>query len=817
MLSDLVESLNPMQRKAVELGEENALILAGAGSGKTKVLTTRIAWLIANNMAYPSQILAVTFTNKAAREMRSRLEAMVSADLSGLWMGTFHGIAHKLLRLHYQDARLPKNFQIIDSSDQLSLIKRIMKDAGIDTDIHNPKSVQASINRFKEAGLRSGDVRVKDEQSLSIYQIYEERCHREGLVDFAELLLASVELLERNEILREHYADRFRWILVDEFQDTNELQFRWIRALANPKSTKNFVFCVGDDDQSIYAFRGARVGNMADFVKDYGITEIVKLEQNYRSTSHILDAANAVIANNTDRMGKNLWTDQNAGTPIDLYNARDDRDDARSITQDIMTNMRTGMKYSDFAVLYRNNSQSRVIEQYFTANGISYRIYGGLRFFDRAEVKDITAYLRVMTNPDDTSLLRVINHPPRGIGATSLERVTERAKELDCSLWDIISHPSDDSAVRRTQGFVKLIEDMREACQGLNLPDTIGTIIEKSGLKAHYEAQKDRDIRLENLSEVVNAASGYCSENGIGDDCPAFEVIEGGQMSPVDGFLSQATLEADDKNNAEEQNRDCVQLMTVHASKGLEFNTVYLTGLEEGLFPHGARDGENPEKALSEERRLMYVAMTRARKRLRISWCEERMLYGRSNFSDRSQFIDEIPAKHIHEINPRKSSGSSSHIDGDWQESRYGSGRYGRFSGGYGNGYGNSYGSGRSGYGSSSYSSSGSKNRYSGLKAESAKDLHSNEWRNAGLKKASDYLPSQTGSGMATIKKKEEVANVYGYNVGDVVEHKIFGRGKIEKILYPEKKEQMLIHVRFATGMKELLAQFASTSMTKIS
>lgn len=831
MLSDLVNSLNPMQRKAVELGRENALILAGAGSGKTKVLTTRIAWLIANNMAYPSQILAVTFTNKAAREMKTRLENMVSADLSGLWMGTFHGIAHKLLRLHHKDAGLPNTFQIIDSSDQLSLIKRIMKDAGVDTERVNPKSVQASINRFKEAGLRSGDVKVKDEWSLSLYQIYEERCHREGLVDFAELLLSSVELLERNQILRDHYAERFRWILVDEFQDTNELQFRWIRALADPKSKKNYVFCVGDDDQSIYAFRGARVGNMADFVKDYGITEIIKLEQNYRSTSHILDAANAVIANNEDRMGKNLWTDQGSGEKIDLYRAENDRDDARSITQDIMSRMRSGMKYSDFAVLYRNNSQSRVIEQYFTANGINYRIYGGLRFFDRAEVKDITAYLRVMTNPDDTSLLRVINHPPRGIGATSLERVAEKAKAENLSLWEVISTPSDDSAVRRTQGFVKLVDEMKEACQGLNLPDTIGMIIEKSGLKAFYEAQKDRDIRLENLSEVVNAASGYCSENGIDDDMPAFEVIEGGEMSPVAGFLSQAALEADDKNNGEE-NRDCVQLMTVHASKGLEFNTVYLTGLEQGLFPHNAREDEDQTKALSEERRLMYVAMTRARKRLRISWCQERMMYGRTDFSDRSQFIDEIPAKHINELNPQSGGGSMDDDDDDFGASRYGS-RYGRSSGygssrgsGYGSGYGNSYGSKSSGgygsgyskYGSGSSYGSGSKNRYSGLKASSAKDLHSNEWRNAGLKKASDFLGTTraTESGLGSIKKKENVPNAFGYNVGDTVEHKIFGRGKIEKILYPEKKEQTLLHVRFASGVKELLAQFAATSMTKL-
>ena len=438
-LMSLVESLNPMQRAAVELPAEHALILAGAGSGKTRVLTTRIAWILAQGMARPSQILAVTFTNKAAKEMQDRLEVMVTADIRTMWVGTFHGIANRLLRYHAEEAGLPKTFQIMDSSDQLSLIKRLMKEAGIDTDVNDPKAFQSRINRFKEAGLRASDVAADEESgNPGFYRLYESRCQKDGLVDFAELLLRSTELLERNAILREHYAARFRFVLVDEFQDTNALQFRWIKTIASPKSPTNAVFCVGDDDQSIYAFRGARVGNMADFITDYGVKHVVKLEQNYRSTSHILDAANAVIANNENRMGKNLWTDAGAGDRITIYEAADDKDEARSLTQEVLTDHRSGRPWKDFAVLYRNNAQSRLIEQYLTANAVPYRIYGGLRFFDRAEVKDVTAYLRLLSNPEDTSLLRVINQPPRGIGLTTMERITQEAQSRGVTLWQYI-------------------------------------------------------------------------------------------------------------------------------------------------------------------------------------------------------------------------------------------------------------------------------------------------------------------------------------------------------------------------------------------
>lgn len=817
MVQDIVATLNPRQRAAVELAPVNALILAGAGSGKTKVLTTRIAWLMARGAARPYEILAVTFTNKAAREMRTRLEAMVPIDISQMWMGTFHGLAHRLLRLHNVEANLPKTFQIIDQSDQLSLIKRIMKDAGIDPEARDPRSVQAMINTFKEKGLRSAAVQADETDTAghTIYAAYEGRCQREGLVDFAELLLRSVELLERNELVREHYARRFKFILVDEFQDTNALQFRWIRALSDPAGAGNSVFCVGDDDQSIYAFRGALVGNMARFVKEYGVREVIKLEQNYRSTGHILDAANAVIANNAERMGKNLWTDQGKGDRIELYNAQGDREEARQIVQDILTRSRCGENYRSFAILYRNNSQSRVLEQYLNANSIPYRIYGGLRFFDRAEVKDVTAYLRVMSNPDDTSLMRVINHPPRGIGATTVERVAAIAATRQCSMWEVISDPEVDPMVRRAGGFVLLVERLKEACEGLGLAEAVQKVIEVSGLKAHYEAQRDADIRLENLSEIVNAAKGYCEENGIDEENAAFDVMDGGTMSPVDGFLSQATLEADDKND-DAGSRDEVQMMTVHASKGLEFDNVYLTGLEENLFPHSTRNADDDraaEKALSEERRLMYVAMTRARKRLRISWCAERMLYGRTNSNPRSRFIDEIPAEHLHELNPvvDKAPGSA------WSGARYGSGASGYGRGGYsGGGYGSGYGS--SGYGGG-YGSRGTGSAPSWQRppsGEGARRLDSDGWRRAGVRPASEYAVRQTSSGLGSLKKKSEVPNAYGLSVGDMVEHKVFGRGRVEKILYPEKADQTKLFIKFASGTKELLAQFAAAGMHKI-
>lgn len=801
-LMSLVESLNPMQRAAVELPAEHALILAGAGSGKTRVLTTRIAWILAQGMARPSQILAVTFTNKAAKEMQDRLEAMVTADIRTMWVGTFHGIANRLLRYHAEEAGLPKTFQIMDSSDQLSLIKRLMKEAGIDTDVNDPKAFQSRINRFKEAGLRASDVAADEESgNPGFYRLYESRCQKDGLVDFAELLLRSTELLERNAILREHYAARFRFVLVDEFQDTNALQFRWIKTIASPKSPTNAVFCVGDDDQSIYAFRGARVGNMADFITDYGVKHVVKLEQNYRSTSHILDAANAVIANNENRMGKNLWTDAGAGDRITIYEAADDKDEARSLTQEVLTDHRSGRPWKDFAVLYRNNAQSRLIEQYFTANAVPYRIYGGLRFFDRAEVKDVTAYLRLLSNPEDTSLLRVINQPPRGIGLTTMERITQEAQSRGVTLWQCLTDWQQDPAlVRRAGAFVSIINDMKAACEGLSLAKVVEVVLEKSGLKAFYEGKPDKDIRLENMGEVINAASGWYKENGIEEDAPALDVNEDLGMSPLDGFLSQAALEADDKN--EEEVRDCVQMMTVHASKGLEFPVVFLCGLEEGLFPHAARGDEDEDKAIGEERRLMYVAMTRAREKLRISWCANRMLYGQSRDAEASRFLDEIPAEHTVTVeSPKKN-----------DRSGYGSG-YGAGAGWYGNRGGRSGNAGgwqREGAGSVGFSS---RTKTPG-------------WQNGRLGKASDYLASQQqqqrsvaassgGFSGYGFKRKEASSepNPWGLAVGDRVTHAVFGKGTILSLKNMKHEESASARVKFDTaGEKELLLTFAKLS-----
>lgn len=802
-LMSLVESLNPMQRAAVELPAEHALILAGAGSGKTRVLTTRIAWILAQGMARPSQILAVTFTNKAAKEMQDRLEAMVTADIRAMWVGTFHGIANRLLRYHAEEAGLPKTFQIMDSSDQLSLIKRLMKEAGIDTDVNDPKAFQSRINRFKEAGLRASDVAADEESgNPGFYRLYESRCQKDGLVDFAELLLRSTELLERNAILREHYAARFKFVLVDEFQDTNALQFRWIKTIASPKSPTNAVFCVGDDDQSIYAFRGARVGNMADFITDYAVKHVVKLEQNYRSTSHILDAANAVIANNENRMGKNLWTDAGAGDRITIYEAADDKDEARSLTQEVLTDHRSGRPWKDFAVLYRNNAQSRLIEQYLTANAVPYRIYGGLRFFDRAEVKDVTAYLRLLTNPEDTSLLRVINQPPRGIGLTTMERITQEAQSRGVTLWQCLTDWQQDPAlVRRAGAFVSIINDMKAACEGLPLAKVVEVVLEKSGLKAFYEGKPDKDIRLENMGEVINAASGWYKENGIEEDAPALEVNEDLGMSPLDGFLSQAALEADDKN--EEEVRDCVQMMTVHASKGLEFPVVFLCGLEEGLFPHAARGDEDEDKAIGEERRLMYVAMTRAREKLRISWCANRMLYGQSRDAEASRFLDEIPAEHTVTVeSPKKN-----------ERSGYGSG-YGSGAGWYGNRGGRSGNSGswqREGAGSTSFSS---RPKTPG-------------WQNGRLGKASDYLASQQQQQRSSassggfsgygFKRKEAASepNPWGLSVGDRVTHAVFGKGTILSLKNVKHEESASARVKFDTaGEKELLLTFAK--LTKL-
>lgn len=632
MLDDYLNSLNPKQREAAELGCENALVLAGAGSGKTKVLTTRIALLLSRAMARPSQILAVTFTNKAAREMRDRLSAMVACDLRHLWMGTFHGTAHRILRAHAQEANLPPTFQIIDTADQLSLIRRIMKEAGIDPKLRDPKTVQWSINSYKEQGLRAAAVaaREEDETRVTLYQTYEARCQREGLVDFAELMLRCVELLEGNQLVREHYNDRFKYVLVDEFQDTDSLQFRLIKALCPPKQLNACVFCVGDDDQSIYAFRGAKVGNMSDFVKEYKVEKIIKLEQNYRSTSHILDGANAVIANNKDRMGKNLWTDAGAGEPIRLYRADADMQEARAVVQDILVEKRRGKKYSDFAILYRNNNLSRNFERMLSANGIPYRVYGGLRFFDRQEVKDVVAYLRVLANADDTSLLRIINQPPRGIGGKTLEVIERQSAAEGRPLYSVLcnarSYPALERAEGKLQQFAELIESCAELSRTMPLPEFYDELLIRTGYAAMLEQKGDVEsrTRLENVRELRSSILTY---------------LENADAPSLSGFLEEIALYTDIEQY--DRTADAVVMMTVHSAKGLEFPEVYLVGAEDGLFPSARAIGE-PEE-MEEERRLCYVAITRAKRRLTITCAHQRMLYGRTTVSRPSRFLAEIP------------------------------------------------------------------------------------------------------------------------------------------------------------------------------
>ncbi len=792
MIDDLIASLNPMQRRAVELGPVHALVLAGAGSGKTKVLTTRIAWLLSQSIAYPSQILAVTFTNKAAREMRTRLEAMVPTDLSLLWMGTFHGLAHRILRSHWAEANLDRDFQIIDNSDQIALIRRIMKDAGIDPKMKDPRSFRTMINSFKERGLRAADVRVNEDgqEACSFYRAYEGRCQREGLCDFAELMLRCVELLERNQTIREHYAQRFRFILVDEFQDTNALQFRWIRALCAPGSQTGCVFCVGDDDQSIYAFRGALVGNMADFIRMYEVKDLIKLEQNYRSTSHILDASNAVIANNSERMGKNLWTDSGAGEKITIYGAVDDRDEAKKVTQEVMLLKSRGEKYRDCAVLYRNNAQSRMFEQYFNANHIPYRIHGGLRFFDRQEIKDATAYLRMLYAADDTSLLRVINTPPRGIGATTIERAEEAAKASGKTIWETI-RSQDNAQLARTKPFIETINRLKGGAKGKTLYELVEYVIDATGLKLYYESQKDSEIRVENLGELLSAAAGYYEENRINEDALALDIVPGGEMSPLAGFLSQAVLEADDKNQPE--TADAVQMMTVHAAKGLEFNNVFLSGLEDRLFPHASADDD--AKVLSEERRLMYVAMTRAKKRLHISWAGMRTQWGQVNYQQPSRFLDEIPEEHT----IQKMADDESQVRMRRGCMNYGSYDRTDFDNGYGSGYAR-----RSSFGRSTYYS-GTSVYHKPPTGKAAESLDSDAWKKAGLKRASDLLAA---------KKRVEAG---GFATGDTVRHCTLGTGVIERILYPEKLEETILCVKFGKGpVKELKFAFVADKLEKL-
>ncbi|MBP8226569.1 MAG: DNA helicase II [Pararheinheimera sp.] len=641
-VSFLLDGLNDKQRDAVAAPPQHMLVLAGAGSGKTRVLVHRLAWLMQVERVAPYSLLAVTFTNKASQEMRSRIEQTIGVSLNNLWMGTFHGLSHRMLRAHYLEAGLPQGFQIIDSDDQYRLVRRVLKALNLDEKHWPPKQIQWFINARKDEGQRPGTMDAHGDFSLQtmikIYAAYQEMCDRSGLVDFAEILLRSFELLKQQPQIRAHYQQRFRHILVDEFQDTNSIQYEWLRLLAG---TESKVMIVGDDDQSIYGWRGAKVENIQQFLKDYPEPVTIRLEQNYRSTGTILKAANCVISHNSDRLGKDLWTDGEQGEAISLYTAFNELDEARFIVGRIRQWKREGGKLIEAAVLYRNNAQSRVLEEALIQDGINYRIYGGLRFYERQEIKDALAYLRLINNrQDDAALERIINTPVRGIGDTTMDKVRENARSLQVTLWQslqqmLATKQLTGRAANAISSFVQLIDKLEADSKDLSLDEQADHVIQLSGLMAMYLAEKGEkaQTRVENLNELVNA-------------CANATYVNTEEMTPLSAFLSQAALEAGEYQA--EEHSDAVQLMTLHSAKGLEFPLVFICGLEEGMFP-SQQSGDDSER-LEEERRLCYVGMTRAMQKLYLTHAESRRLYGQEQYNRPSRFIREIPADCLEEI-----------------------------------------------------------------------------------------------------------------------------------------------------------------------
>ena len=737
----LLDGLNPEQLAAVTLPPEPALILAGAGSGKTRVLTTRIAWLIQTGQLSPGGVLAVTFTNKAAKEMLVRLDAMLAIPVRGMWVGTFHGLCNRFLRAHWKMAALPQGFQILDTADQLSAVKRVVKAMNLDEERHVPKQLAWSIAGAKDSGLRPKDIEVRDEQSRvmqQVYDAYEAQCQREGVVDFAELMLRVYELMRDNPSLREHYQRRFRHVLVDEFQDTNRLQYAWLKMFAGAPEQGCALFAVGDDDQSIYAFRGAQVGNMADFEREYRVQTVIKLERNYRSFGNILDAANELIARNSRRLGKNLRTEAGPGEPVRIREAPSDFAEAQWFVEEAQQLHREGVPRHEIALLYRSNAQSRVMESALFNAAVPYKVYGGLRFFERAEVKHALSYLRLIENPnDDTSFLRVVNFPARGIGARSVEQLQDAARASGRSLYQSVGSVSGKSGTN-LQAFTARVDAMRDSTRGLTLREIIVNMLDASGLVEFYKNDREGKDRLENLEELVNAAEAFVTQEGFGKDAVALPVDEvatrsrlaafageagksefnppnaedagearaparlpapsgggvrgggetftglpdagsggtpdpasgGGEasaglpvsgsgvppdpdtgeiMSPLAAFLTHASLEAGD--NQAQAGQDAIQLMTIHSAKGLEFDCVFITGLEEGLFPH--ENSASDLDGLEEERRLMYVAITRARTRLYLSFSQTRMLHGQTRYNVKSRFVDELPESALRWITPK--------------------------------------------------------------------------------------------------------------------------------------------------------------------
>ena len=644
-VSHVLDSLNASQRDAVGASSGNLLILAGAGSGKTRVLVHRIAWYIATGEASPQSILAVTFTNKAAAEMRSRIENLLGQSTRGMWVGTFHGLCHRLLRAHWQDANLPENFQILDSEDQYRTIRRTIRAMMLDESQYPPKEAQWYINAQKDKGLRPENINdegdVTTAQMIQIYKIYQQTCERSGAVDFAELLLRTYELFNEKESIREYYQQRFNHILVDEFQDTNELQYKWLRLLVGNDNT---LFAVGDDDQSIYSWRGARVENMQAFERDFKNTKLLKLEQNYRSTTTILNAANKLIGNNSARLGKNLWTDGEEGEPIGIYMAYNETDEARYVVDQIKKAPEQGIVFSDHAILYRVSAQSRVLEEALLRSKIPYRVYGGVRFYERMEIKNALAYVRIATfQDDDVSFERIINTPTRGIGNKTVEELRAIAKNDNCSLWKAAFHIIEHKllsarAINSLEEFIRLIKKMSLTASELTLDEQVDGIIKLSGLINHFKKEKGEKglARIENLEELVKAAS----EFEVGDD----EELK--EMNTMQAFLAHAALESGETQAGDKSN--CVHLMTLHSAKGLEFPSIYLVGMEEGLFPH--QRSSNDLKQLEEERRLCYVGITRAKKTLTLTYTQHRRLHGSDYYPQPSRFINEIPAELLCEI-----------------------------------------------------------------------------------------------------------------------------------------------------------------------
>ena len=652
-VSHLLDALNPDQREAVSAAPGHYLVLAGAGSGKTRVLTHRIAWLNEVFGVPTHGILAVTFTNKAAGEMRVRADAQLRNGSRGMWIGTFHGLAHRLLRLHWQDAKLPEGFQVLDSDDQLRLIKRVVKQLELDEARFPPRQIGWWINAQKDEGRRPQHIQASDDAWVdtmrNAYAAYQERCERAGLVDFAELLLRAHELLRDNPALLNHYRSRFGEILVDEFQDTNAIQYGFVRLLAGDSG---HVFVVGDDDQAIYGWRGAKVENVQRFLTDFGASDgsgarTIRLEQNYRSSANILDAANAVIAHNPDRLGKKLWTDTGHGEPIDLYAAYNEMDEARFVVERLRQWVRDGGSHGDVAILYRSNAQSRAFEEALISEQVPYRVYGGQRFFERAEIKDTLAYLRLISNrSDDAAFERAVNTPTRGIGERTLDEVRRCARADAVSLWEASGRVTCGTALaararNAIAGFVQLVDTLEGEVADLPLPEKIDHVLARSGLREHYarESQGQIDSRTENLDELVSVASRFM----IGDDEDA------AAMPELVAFLSYASLEAGE--GQAQAGEDGVQLMTLHSAKGLEFPLVFLGGLEEGLFPNN----KSIEQAgrLEEERRLAYVGITRAREKLVLSYAESRRIHGTEMYGIPSRFLREIPPALLHEVRPK--------------------------------------------------------------------------------------------------------------------------------------------------------------------